>query len=240
MKYIGKGLRKGKRTKSLNTEKFKVRGDKRKLPVSVDWRTQGYVNPIKDQGKCGSCWTFSTTSALESQYFKTYGKLINLSEQNLVDCVFGSVYAVKGIQADGCNGGDGNLAYRYIKKNGGINTMESYPYTGTYSGKCKYDPTKPIVQINGHVIVTDDGDELALTTALADIGPVRVSVYVSNNFQHYSSGVFTDNDCPNKYDDMNHEVTLVGYGTVNSEDYYILRNQWGTSWGFVIFLVIYI
>ena len=162
---------------------------KNKLPKSVDWRPLGYVNPIKNQGSCGCCWTFSTVAALEGQYYRKYGQLLNISEQNLVDCVFSYLYNAKGSQADGCNGGDGNIANTYIKKNGGINLASSYPFIGSYNGKCLYDASKPNVQINGHVVVSDNGDEDALTAALAQIGPMRISIYVTENFQHYVSGL---------------------------------------------------
>lgn len=230
MKYVSRGHVSFNRTRNIIST-FKSKGNKKSIPLSVDWRAQGYVNPIKDQGTCGSCWAFSTTAALEGQYFKNYGKLLSFSEQNLVDCVFSSVFGYKGERANGCNGGDGNIAFRYIKKNGGLNLDATYPYTAQYNGKCKYDSSKPNVQISGYVVVANNGDETALTTGLAEVGPLRISIFVSPKFQHYSSGVFEDDTCSKKLEDLNHEVTLVGYGSINSNDYYILRNQWGTSWG---------
>merc|ERR1712179_407656 len=94
-----------------------------KAPSSVDWRNQGLVTGVKDQGQCGGCWSFSATGALEGQYFRKTGQLISLSEQNLIDC--SSSYG-----NHGCNGGVVQWAYNYIKDNRGVDTESSYPFEG--------------------------------------------------------------------------------------------------------------
>ena len=100
------------------------------------------------------------------------------------------------------------------------------------SGTCKYDATKSAAKITGFVAVNNgDPNENLLTDAIANIGPISVSLYVTANFQNYRSGVFVDSTCPNS---VNHAVTLVGYGTLNGQDYYILKNEWGTTWGSII------
>jgi len=191
------------------------------IPDSVDWRTQGYVTPIKDQGQCGSCWAFSAIASLEGQHFKASQKLVSLSEQNLVDCS-----RKQGNQ--GCDGGLMDQAFTYIKVNKGIDTEASYPYKAV-DQKCKFNAANVGATDTGFVDITS-GSEDDLTNAIATIGPISVAIDASqDSFQFYSSGVYYEPGCSST--ELDHGVTAVGYGAQGSKLYYIVKNSWGTSWG---------
>ncbi|XP_055303331.1 procathepsin L-like [Sitodiplosis mosellana] len=194
------------------------------LPKSVDWRTKGAVTGVKDQGFCGSCWSFSTTGAVEGQHFLKTGHLLSLSEQNLVDCS-------KSYANYGCRGGWPESAIKYIRDHG-IQTEESYPYHGYENVYCQSTVKPSNVIVHGFSRIPS-GNEDELQKALAIHGPISVSVDAKHpSFQHYSSGVYHELNCGSRILDLSHAVLLVGYGTdEHDRDYYILKNSWGPSWG---------
>jgi len=188
------------------------------LPEAVDWRTEGIVTPVKDQGSCGSCWAFSTVGSFEGQHAKKSGKLVSLSEQQLVDC-----------STEHCDGGWMGNAFQYIIKAGGIESEEDYPYYAE-DRTCQFNISKVAATLTGYVKVTPEGDEEALQQAVATIGPMSVGIDASHSsFQSYESGVYYEAKCsPTHYD---HAVTVVGYGSENGTDYWLVKNSWGAGWG---------
>ncbi|CAG5129259.1 unnamed protein product [Candidula unifasciata] len=185
---------------------------------SVDWRSRGYVTGVKNQLQCGSCWAFSATGSLEGQWFAKTGRLIPLSEQQLVDCS-------RNYGNQGCNGGWMDWAFTYIIASRGIAGETDYPYVAR-DGVCHYQPSTAKATVAGFTDIPS-GSEQALKSAVGSVGPVSVGVAASSNFQHYRGGIFIDNTCTQ----INHGVLVVGYGTSGSQDYWTVKNSWGTSWG---------
>jgi len=183
--------------------------------ASVDWRSRNVVAPVRDQGQCGSCYAFSSISAIETAYAIKRGSLIYLSEQQLVDC--SSSYG-----NGGCNGGLPDFVYKYIKDQG-ITTQSAYPYTAV-DGNCR-PFTKSPVQVSSYVTLSDEKGLLTAT----NIGSVVVLIEADQqSFQFYSGGVFDNAACGTTVD---HGVVVVGYGTDSGKNYWTVRNSWGGSWG---------
>jgi len=188
-------------------------------PGSVDWRQKGAVTPIKNQGQCGSCWSFSATGSMEGAHFIETGDLISLSEQQLVDCS-----RAEGDQ--GCFGGLMDDAFQYVIKNGGIDTESDYPYFAR-GGSCTVSKEKKhAASFTGYRDVQGN-DERALMSAVAQ-QPISVAIEADQPaFQFYKSGVFNA-QCGTKLD---HGVLAVGYGSDNGNNYWIVKNSWGEGWG---------
>ncbi|XP_018601154.1 cathepsin S-like isoform X2 [Scleropages formosus] len=185
------------------------------LPDSVDWRTKGLVSP----GSCGSCWAFSAAGAIEGQMMLQTGKMIPLSPQNLVDCStsYGN---------HGCKGGFRYKAFDYVIENDGIDSDYFYPYEGK-DGKCRYSVQGKAGYCSTYQVLPR-GDEKALQHAVATVGPVSVGINATHSFYLYSGGIFDDPQCTSN---TNHAVLVVGYGTDNGQDFWLVKNSWGTAWG---------
>ncbi|MBN3280404.1 CATS protein, partial [Polyodon spathula] len=185
------------------------------MPLTMDWRLGGFVSEVKNQGSCGSCWAFSSVGALEGQLKKTTGHLVSLSPQNLVDCSwrYGN---------HGCHGGLMSKAFLYIEGNKGIDSEAAYPYKHK-EGKCRYNVSGQAATCSGHQILPQ-GDETALQYTVASFGPVAVGIDATRfSFHHYRGGLYYEPSCSSLK--VNHAVLVVGYGTENRQDYWIVKNR---------------
>nr|XP_002130541.1 cathepsin L1-like isoform X1 [Ciona intestinalis]XP_026693026.1 cathepsin L1-like isoform X1 [Ciona intestinalis] len=192
-------------------------------PTTVDWRTQGYVTPVKNQLQCGSCWAFSATGSLEGQHFAKTKKLVSLSEQQLIDC------STK--QGDlGCGGGYPDWAFAYINQVGGIESETNYPYEAK-NDVCRFNVSEVAATLTGCVDITPDS-ETQLEKAVGSIGPVSVLIDASHiSFQLYGSGIYYEQQCSSSPASLDHGVLAVGYGADNGQEYWMVKNSWGEGWG---------
>ncbi|XP_037089377.1 procathepsin L-like [Pollicipes pollicipes] len=190
-------------------------------PASVDWRDHGAVTPIPNQGACGSSWAFAATGSLEGAWKLSGHELVELSVQQLLDCTgrYGCY---------GCQGGWMDKAFEYIRDNGGIQSVSSYPYTAK-NGDCHSDASKNVATLSNWTDVPQ-GSEAGLLDGVANHGPVSVGIDATrSSFQMYSGGVYDDPHCHDSQ--VGHGALVVGYGTEDGKDYWLVKNWWGASWG---------
>jgi len=190
---------------------------------SVDWVAQGKVTPVKNQGNCGSCWSFSTTGAIEGRYsIRTGGSPTPLSEQELVDCDH---------RDSGCNGGLMDYGFYWVETNGGLCSESAYPYTSGNtgrSGSCQkyYCSNVAGATVSSYTDVTPNSESQLENAVCA--GPVSVAIEADQySFQMYGGGVLTGRCGAN----LDHGVLAVGFGTDGADQYWKVKNSWGTSWG---------
>jgi cathepsin L len=189
------------------------------IPASFDWRDSDHVTPVKNQAACGSCWAFSAVAGVEAHTSIYKHKTVSLSEQELVDCswLYGSM---------GCLGGEVNRAFAYIKKNG-LTTESKYPYVArnqfcknfgkTIANKTFISDWKNVQPMN----------ETRMVDVLFHVGPLNVAVAASSrDFKFYKSGIL--DKCGVQLD---HAVLVVGYGVENGNEYFIIKNSWGETYG---------
>ncbi|GFN76052.1 counting factor associated protein d [Plakobranchus ocellatus] len=193
-------------------------------PDQWDWRLMGAVTPVKDQAICGSCWSFGTTGTIEGANFLKTGQLVRLSQQELVDCSWG-------FGNNGCDGGEDFRAYKYLLANGGLSTEELYKPYEAIDSVCLKNKVKNVVQISNYTLLPQ-GDQNALKIALYEKGPISVAIDAAHkSFVFYSNGVYYEPECKSGPDDLDHAVLAVGYGVMNGQSYWLVKNSWSTYWG---------
>jgi cysteine peptidase B len=186
------------------------------VPASKDW-TGTATTPVKNQKSCGSCWAFSATEQIESDYILQHGKTVLLAPQELVDC------KGDGSKRNGCQGGNTGTAYKVIEQLGGIEGSSDYPYTAK-NGQCKFSASKEKVKVTGYQKVGQN-DETEMKSYVGSTGPLSVCV-AAKTWHGYKGGVMSTCDTS-----VDHCVQVVGYGEDNGKSYWKVRNSWGTSWG---------
>ncbi|KAL7671106.1 hypothetical protein ACOME3_006015 [Neoechinorhynchus agilis] len=228
------GLRYSDQQRSRSRRMFRrdafVKENETNRVVNIDYRKRGVVTAVKDQGHCGSCYSFAATGALEAAYALAGHNLPVLSEQQILDCssAWGN---------NGCNGGLMDFCFQYVIDNRGIDSEQSYPYE-TMEDLCRFNRTNVAANCVSFVDILPEGDEDALLQALKKHGPIAIGIDASSpEFMFYRSGVYRDEECSPEA--LDHGVLIVGAGvektfvngTEVSEPYWLVKNSWGPTWG---------
>merc|ERR1719264_1341287 len=212
------------------------------LPAAVDWRStanpksQVQVTSVKDQGSCGSCWSFGSSATFEGAMCSSGAQdctsWSGASEQELVDCGGKDNTALGPYYDMACNGGWIDNALYYIQQTGFIDGFDNYPYVSgstKKAGNCVADASNSVGSLS-NCGATTKNSESELTSALAQVGAVGIAIDAGGiGFQLYSGGVYVSSTCSSTR--LNHAVSAVGYGNLSGQDYFTVKNSWGTAWG---------
>ncbi len=198
------------------------------LPSSYDLRDYGKVTPVKDQGNCGSCWTFGTFASLES--YLLIGETNDFSENNLKNN--------HGFNYGPCDGGNVTMSTAYLSQWSGPATEAADPYHDWDDLPDPIDsPVKHVQEVLFLPMRTDATDNDIVKQAIMTYGAVTMSFFYGDS---YYNGV-THAYYYDGTNDANHEVAIVGwddnydrinFATAPSENgAFIVKNSWGTGWG---------
>lgn len=207
---------------SIEPVEYIYRDSEAEFPEVFDWRDRGAVTKVKDQGTCGSCYAMAGIAAIESQYFIRHQRLVELSEQEVIDC------AEAKHRANHCSGGLDYSAIEFVRDNGGVSSAADYPYESR-AGKCRLSRRNIQMNIEGYGVVNSHWNLEILKNALFVRGPMLVSMDINNeSFMRYSSGIYEEQKCT---EDFNHAALLVGYGNEDGKEFWIVKNSFGEKWG---------
>jgi len=205
----------------MNTHEKNVHWMENVEASPIDWRQKGAVTPVKNQGQCGSCWSFSTTGALEGAHHASTGKLVSLSESQFVNCCR---------TCHGCEGGLMDLAFKYAES-APVMTEADWPYephSEPFSCYLTYKANKGVLEVKSYKDVPHN--QPAQLQAFLATGPVSIAIEADKTaFQSYTSGVLSGSACGTQ---MDHGVLTVGWGNdASAGAYFIVKNSWGPNWG---------